>query len=79
MIVVVYLGIFIRSDQKWFHISLLGLLGYASHQIYALYESQNDFDRQIKELKLNYKNQIAQANAAPLVSTVSSKTTDETS
>jgi hypothetical protein len=29
------------------------------------------------ELKLGYKNQLAQVNPAPLVSTISSKTTDE--
>ena len=69
---------FLRSDQKWFHIALLVLIGYAVFQIHGLYESQSEVDRQIKELKLGYKNQLAQTNPASLVSTVSSKTTAET-
>jgi len=76
--VVSYIGIFIRSDQKWFHITLLVLISYAVFQIHGLYESQSEVDRQIKELKLGYKSQLAQTNLASLVSTASSKTTAET-
>ena len=56
MFAVIYLGIFIQSDQKWFHIALIVLVGYGSLQIHTLNESQSEVDRQIKELKLSYKN-----------------------